>query len=164
MTAFTLKEAKEFDIPVIISLQEKIWFSTYQKILSKAQMDYMFQEIYSPNALERQMQEGHKFSILYHNDLPIGFFAISLHVASSFKLHKIYLLPAAQGIGAGKQMLREAEKYVISQKGTTLIINVNRYNKAKLFYEKMGYQVIEEIDIPFGPYWMNDYVLSKTLM
>ena len=153
MTAFTLKEAKEFDIPVIISLQEKIWFSTYQKILSKAQMDYMF-----------QMQEGHKFSILSHNALPIGFFAISLHVASSFKLHKIYLLPAAQGIGAGKQMLREAEKYVISQKGTTLIINVNRYNKAKLFYEKMGYQVIEEIDIPFGPYWMNDYVLSKTLM
>ena len=45
----------------------------------------------------------------------------------------------------------------------TLDLNVNRHNKAKNFYEKMGFQVAYEEDIPIGKYWMNDYVMRKIL-
>jgi ribosomal protein S18 acetylase RimI-like enzyme len=40
-----------------------------------------------------------------------------------------------------------------------LDLNVNRNNQAKHFYEKIGFNVIREEDIPIGPYWMNDYVM-----
>jgi hypothetical protein len=40
---------------------------------------------------------------------------------------------------------------------------VNRYNNAKSFYEKMGFAIVREEDIPIGPYWMNDYVMRKAL-
>ena len=36
---------------------------------------------------------------------------------------------------------------------------MNKYNKAKTFYESCGYHVHYEEDIPIGPYWMNDYVM-----
>jgi hypothetical protein len=45
----------------------------------------------------------------------------------------------------------------------TLDLNVNRYNKAKSFYEKMGFAVAYEEDIPIGKYWMNDFVMRKEI-
>ena len=47
--------------------------------------------------------------------------------------------------------------------GQVLELNVNRYNKALVFYEKMGFRTIREEDVPIGPYWMNDYVMCKQL-
>jgi ribosomal protein S18 acetylase RimI-like enzyme len=41
-------------------------------------------------------------------------------------------------------------------------LNVNRYNPAKDFYEKLGFKIILEEDIPIGQYWMNDYVMRLT--
>jgi hypothetical protein len=38
---------------------------------------------------------------------------------------------------------------------------VNRYNKARQFYEKMGFVVIGEEDIDIGNnYLMNDYIME----
>jgi diamine N-acetyltransferase len=45
----------------------------------------------------------------------------------------------------------------------TVDLNVNRHNKAKSFYEKMGFVVAYEEDIPIGSYWMNDYAMRKEL-
>ncbi len=164
MTAFEIKEANEMYIPIIIRLQEQIWFATYRDILSEVQIDYMFQAIYSESALKRQMQKGQKFYILYFQKVPIGFYALSQNDATVFKLNKIYLLPEKQGIGAGRYLLLDAENKVRNQNGNQLVINVNRYNNAKLFYEKMGYLIIRSEDIPIGPYLMNDYVLSKLIV
>lgn len=44
-----------------------------------------------------------------------------------------------------------------------LDLNVNRYNKARFFYEKVGFVIIKEEDIPMGEYWMNDFVMRKVL-
>lgn len=73
------------------------------------------------------------------------------------------MLPSTQGTGAGKFLLNETENYVRSVGGNLLSLNVNRYNKAKSFYEKMGFHVTGEKDIPIGPYWMNDFILEKAL-
>jgi len=76
-----------------------------------------------------------------------------------FKLHKIYILPECQGKGYGVQLIDEVKRRLIAQKITILDLNVNRYNKAKNFYEKLGFKVVDEEDVPIGPYWMNDFVM-----
>jgi hypothetical protein len=45
-----------------------------------------------------------------------------------------------------------------------LELNVNRHNPATVFYQKMGFEIVysEDIDIGQG-FWMNDYVMRKTL-
>jgi diamine N-acetyltransferase len=78
-------------------------------------------------------------------------------------LNKIYLLPNRQGEGLGKLLLGAVENEVRAQGARYLDLNVNRHNKAKDFYERCGYQVYLEEDIPIGPYWMNDFVMRKQL-
>jgi GNAT superfamily N-acetyltransferase len=163
MPSFTIKPAGVADIPVIIDIQEKTWEPTYREILSKEQIDYMFENIYSYESLKTQMEQGQYFMILENDGTAEGFASVSEEAPEKFKLHKIYLLPSTQGSGAGKFLLNGIERYVSSVGGKILSLNVNRYNKAKTFYEHMGYVVVEEKDIPIGPYWMNDFILEKEL-
>ena len=60
-------------------------------------------------------------------------------------------------------MIEEVSKRVLDAGKHILELNVQRHNKAKNFYEKMGFSVAYEEDIPIGPYWMNDYVMRKEL-
>ena len=48
--------------------------------------------------------------------------------------------------------------------GEKLVLNVNRFNKAKDFYEKLGYTVAgeEKVDIGNG-FIQDDYVMEKIL-
>ena len=47
--------------------------------------------------------------------------------------------------------------------GQFLDLNVNRYNPATAFYERRGFVRQREVDVPIGPYFMNDYVMRKAL-
>ena len=162
---FSIREASIADIPTINRLAEAIWEPTYRPILSREQIDYMFEVIYTYEALERQMKEGQTFLLLLDGSEPVGFAAYSLkdHEDAVYKLNKIYLLPSKQGSGLGKLLLEAVEERVRKAGARYLDLNVNKYNKAKAFYERLGYQVYLEEDIPIGPYWMNDYVMRKTL-
>jgi GNAT superfamily N-acetyltransferase len=166
MNSFIAKKVSVEEINTIIAIQEKTWEPTYRDILSQEQIAYMFQEIYAYEALYEQMMQGKQtFVLLYKQDhQPIGFASYQELEPHVFKLHKIYVLPSEQGTGAGKFLIGAVENLVKALQGERLLLNVNRYNEAKSFYEKMGYAVLHEEDIPIGPYWMNDYVLEKILI
>jgi GNAT superfamily N-acetyltransferase len=68
-----------------------------------------------------------------------------------------------QGKGYGKMLLQAVEHAVLKAGENILELNVNRDNKAKQFYERMGFEVVYDEDIPIGPYWMNDHVMRKKL-
>ena len=157
--------ATQADIPVIEALAEATWSHTYSSILSQEQIDYMFGVIYTYEALLQQMQEGQRFLIMLEKDRPVGFASYSEKVKTEkvYKLNKIYLLPACQGKGYGKLLISAVEQEVKKKGAAILDLNVNRYNKAKEFYERCGYHVHQLEDIAIGPYWMNDYVMRKEL-
>lgn len=165
MSNYTFRAATIADIPTIEKLALATWEPTYKPILSKEQIDYMFGVIYTPEALQQQMQEGQTFILLYQQEKPLGFASYSLINADEqgYKLNKIYLLPACQGKGLGRLLLTHIEQEVRKLGGRVLDLNVNKYNKAKAFYETCGYHVHHEEDIPIGPYWMNDYIMRKEL-
>ncbi|RRB06959.1 GNAT family N-acetyltransferase [Larkinella rosea] len=160
------KTATVSDIDSIISLQEQIWEPTYRAILDQEQINYMFQAIYSREALLEQMvKQQHAFILAYSDEKLIGFASYSKNSSAEdrFKLHKIYVLPSEQGKGSGRLLLEEVMRRCVAAGGTRLYLNVNRYNKARQFYERLGFEVVREEDIPIGPYWMNDFVLEKAL-
>jgi len=164
--SLVFQKATVADIPDLILLQQQIWEPTYRALLSPEQIDYMFQQIYSPAALTSQLTEqGHVFVLAYAGDARIGFAAYSAGhpTEQRYKLHKLYVLPTGQGKGWGRQLLDEVVRQCRELGGQRLQLNVNRDNKARWFYEKMGFSVVREEDIPIGPYWMNDYVMEKDL-
>ena len=157
------------DIPTIIQLAEATWEPTYRFIISAEQIEYMYRVIYTPASLKRQMAEQHhSFLLAYVAGEPAGFASFSPlptedDGGTGYKLHKIYVLPTRQGQGLGLHLIEAVENATRAAGGTFLDLNVNRYNPAIAFYERRGFARHREVDVPIGPYFMNDYIMRKEL-
>ncbi len=160
-----LIEATYRHIPAIRGIVDITWPAAYGAILSGAQIAYMIECFYSEAALKQQMESGHRFFLVMQDDEPLGFAGFELNVEpGTAKLHKLYVLPGAQGTGAGKKLLNQVEVKVREANQHRIILNVNRYNKAVDFYGKAGFEIFKEEDIDIGRgYFMNDYVMEKEL-
>ena len=163
----SIKEAALKDLPVINNLAHAIWPSAYGEILSSGQLRYMLDKIYTLASLENQLLNlHHNFIIAYDENVPVGFasFSSKEEDISVYHLHKIYVLPRQQGSGTGKMLLDFVVNAIKDRRATALTLNVNRYNKARFFYEKKGFTISGEVDIDIGEgYFMNDYVMELLL-
>ncbi len=163
---YTIREATGDDVATITQLAEQTWWSAYSPILTENQIRYMLKEIYAPEKIRKQLDTSTQtYLLLLEDGQPVAFAAYAPREEDPniYKLHKIYCLPQTQGKGYGKALIKEVAARTIAAGRYTLDLNVNRHNPAKTFYEKMGFNVAYEEDIPIGPYWMNDYVMRKTL-
>jgi GNAT superfamily N-acetyltransferase len=161
---FTIRKATADDIPLIRDLCDKIWPQTYASILSQDKIDYMLEYMYSAASLQKQMENGSQFVLVYKGDEPVGY-AAYLHKGNYiYKLDKIYVLLSQQGKGAGRFILDYVIDEIRKKEATALQLQVHRENKARNFYEKMGFVIIEEKDFDIGEgFFMNDYVMEKKL-
>jgi GNAT superfamily N-acetyltransferase len=162
---YYIREATVNDVETIRQLADKIWWNAYGPILEKEQIAYMLGAIYSTDTLSTQLSTGaQSYLLLIEDEEPVAFAAYSPRdeFPDIYKLHKLYCLPEKQGKGYGKALISEVVNKVNEAGKNTLDLNVNRYNKARYVYEKQGFTVIYEEDIPIGPYFMNDFVMRKT--
>ena len=164
MNTLNLYTASRRDVALIQKLAEPAWWAVYGPILSDEQVDFMLKEFYSTPALTQLIDNGdQEFVLLEANGTAVGFAAFSHKPEEkAFKLNKLYLLPEMKGMGYGKVLIDEVITRVDRLGGNILDLNVNRYNASKGFYERMGFEVIYEEDIPVGKFFMNDYVMRKT--
>ncbi len=110
------------------------------------------------------MDDGHHFLIAEDNNMPVAYADYSLLKNDVYKLHKIYVLPLQQGKGIGRLLIEYIIQTIKKENAASLLLNVNRFNKAKSMYEQLGFKVIGEEDIDIGEgYFMNDYVMQKKL-
>lgn len=160
-------EATIEDIHIIQSLAEVIWPHTFKNMLSKDQIAYMMNMMYSTESLISQLNEGCHFLLVKDGDEYIGYVSYenNYNNTSWTKVHKIYLLPSIQGTGIGHKLIDSVSHIALQNNNSELSLNVNRDNlKAINFYNRMGFEVIhsEDNDIGCG-YLMTDYVMNKKL-
>lgn len=155
-----IRLATALELPILESLARAIWPHTYADIITKEQMDFMLNWMYSTETLLKQQKAGHEFYILQKDDLDIGFLAIEQEGAE-LKVNKIYVLPSQQGIGAGKKLMDKAIERANAKLCSHIFLQVNRANKAKFFYDKLGFTIRreEKFDIGHG-FFMDDYVME----
>ncbi|SJZ91031.1 GNAT family N-acetyltransferase [Sediminibacterium ginsengisoli] len=162
--ALSIREAGVADIESIRQIAFATWPSAYGNIISQEQISYMMDMMYSPNVLEEQMNKNHLFYMAELDGQPHGFAGVSDEGAGIFKLNKLYVMPDTQKTGAGKALLAAAIGYARSKTGNTLILQVNRHNPARGFYEKQGFTVREDVDIHVGNgFYMNDHIMEFAL-
>lgn len=160
-------EATEAHFSVISGIAHRTWPHTFGAILPPAQIAYMLEWMYSHESLREQVEaKGHRF-VLAAQDGTFWGYASYEHGHGGqpkTKLHKIYVLPDAQGRGVGQALMQYVMQRARTAGDTSLLLNVNRENKAVQFYERVGFVVVstEDIDIG-GGYWMNDFVMEKQL-
>ena len=159
-----IRVAETHDLPVVKELAHAIWPVAYGKMISAAQIRYMLERMYSEESLEEQQMEGAVFLLAYSSGTPCGFAAYQDMGAGEFKLHKLYVLPSLHGTGWGKKLLEEVLKRSEQAGGKKIVLQVNRNNPARRFYEKMGFSVAAEADFDIGGgFFMNDYIMERPL-
>lgn len=163
----TIKVATTADIKTIQEIAQTTWPITYGTILSKEQLDYMMDLIYSEGALIKQIQmQEQLFYLVYDTSLVIAFMAIEHGYKNEAvtRIHKIYLLPETQGKGIGRTIIDEIVKLAYQNNSKLLSLNVNRFNPALSFYEKIGFEIAAEENIDIGNgYLMEDYRMEKKI-
>jgi diamine N-acetyltransferase len=165
VSTMQIRTAQKEDIVTIQHLAALVWPHAYADIISPRQIAYMLHAMYSYKVLEQQMEaEGHRFLIATDAEQPIGFAGFGPVTQEEWKLHKLYVLPFLQQKGAGKQLIEAVEKAIMDEGGTSVVLNVNRENKAIGFYEHLGFTIYEQGDYPIGAgFFMNDYRMRKQL-
>lgn len=159
----TVEKAAPSELPVIQQLASTIWNIVYPPIISKEQISYMLEMMYSDEALEKQTSQQHQFLLIKEDDQPLGFASYSPKDPGNstvFRLHKLYVLPDQHGKGLGKKLLAYIKNDVTPLGAEVLELNVNKKNPAVGFYRKMGFVIDREMILDIGNgYVMDDFVM-----
>lgn len=161
---FSIRTADNNDCYLINELASRVWGNTYGEILTKDQLEYMFEMMYAPENIEKQITElHHQYFIVYKDNVPSGYLSIEQKDNNTHIFQKIYALPETQGTGMGRYMIEQGVAYLkgIHKPPFSIILYVNRDNKALGFYKHMGFEVIDTRDHHIGgDYYMNDYIME----
>lgn len=163
-----LIKATEKDIPLIQELAKRSWENAYADILSKEQMEYMLDTMYSESEISGHLENpNYHYFLVFDEDLNSfdGFLGYENHYEENMtKLHRIYLVPESKGKGLGKKTLEFLNEKTLESGDRRIILNVNKHNSAQKFYKSQGYKVYDEgvFDIGNG-YVMDDFLMERTL-
>lgn len=163
MNMFTIRKATTEDRALIHDLAARVWEDTYGKILSKEQLDYMFDMMYAPESIRRQMEElRHQYFIVSDGGVPAGYLSIERTGEDTYNFQKIYSLPEKHGTGIGRFIIEQGVRYLRQTHAGPFRVElyVNRHNPAVGFYKHMGFREAGTRDHAIGHgYFMNDYIM-----
>ena len=154
---------KRDELHVVQEVAHATWPSTFSEILTLEQIEYMLNWMYNNQQLVENFEKGHAFYGFFENDKILGFMEVeaSIQASSVLKIHKLYVLPSLQGSGIGQQLIHQAIVSAEVHNNNSVILNVNRFNKAVTFYQKLGFTILKEEDISIGNgFLMEDYVMQ----
>ncbi|PRY53800.1 acetyltransferase (GNAT) family protein [Arcticibacter pallidicorallinus] len=124
----------------------------------------MLDTMYSIDTLKEQQATGTEFLLAGRNAKVVAFAGYSCNEEDNkLSIHKLYVHPSEQGKGTGKSLIHHIEQTAKNLGISLLELNVNRKNGALNFYKKVGFEIFKEEDIPYYQYWMNDFILQKSL-
>jgi diamine N-acetyltransferase len=163
----SIEKNRDSNFTTIRDIAKEVWPIAYGAILSKEQLDYMMEMMYSVEALQLQAEtKNHHFILAIEDGKALGFasYEMNCNKTNKTKIHKIYILSTQQGKGIGKTLIDYIETEAKNDNQEALILNVNKYNPAQQFYKKLGFSISfeEVIDIGEG-YVMDDYVMEKEI-
>lgn len=160
----SIRRATLADIPLIRRMAQEAFPATYKDILSPGQVGYMMEWMYSEESLRGQMAGGHVFFLAEEEGVAAGYASVEPQGTAACHLHKLYVLPAAQGRGCGGALFGRAAGFARSLGARRMVLNVNRRNPARGFYARMGMRQAGRGDFPIGRgFFMNDYVMELDL-
>jgi GNAT superfamily N-acetyltransferase len=157
-------KATEKDIKTIQEIAKVSWLETYKNNLSDEQISYMLATLYAAEELKNNIlnNPNYHYYLLKNKEIFFGFIGYENHFENkTSKLHRLYFLPEAQGKGFGKEAINFLKRQCKNANDEKIILNVNKYNNAKQFYEKIGFTTYDQgvFDIGNG-FVMDDYLME----
>lgn len=160
-------EATAKHLHIIQEIAEKTWPHTFAGILSKEQITYMLNWMYSIESLTEQTTVRHHHFVLARirqEYLGYASYETDYKGRPVTKIHKLYLLPQSQGKGTGRKLINHIGIKAREAGNSLLMLNVNKNNSALEFYKKTGFEQTgtEVIDIGDG-FKMEDIIMEAAI-
>lgn len=150
------------DIDAVSALAARIWHAHYITMVTREQIDYMLEMMYSAASLKTQMENGHRFWLAEENGALTGYISAQAKQPGTWHIHKLYVDQDRARSGLGSALLAHA---IAELQPRELTLNVNRRNiKAVNFYFKHGFAIDRTADTDIGSgFLMEDFVMKRTL-
>lgn len=167
MSNIQIRQATNKDIPLIHQLAKEVFFLTYEPLQPKDKVAYLFSIMYNEEVLREQMEKKkHNFLLVEDETGYLGYASYEFNYKGSgkIKIHKIYVMPSAQGKGVGREMINWMASIGRQNKVNVLLLDVYRHNPAIQFYEKLGFRKVGEQITEVGKgFVMDDFVMEMSL-
>lgn len=154
-----LVKLKSEDISTVQQLAREIWEEHYFPIIGQQQIDYMLDLFYSTEKIQKELEEGVYWEILYLENEAIGYLVCEVE-EENIQLSKLYLKSKVRGKGLGKFLIDRSKEIAKENNKNSIRLNVNKNNTQSIaFYERVGFLKVEEgvFDIGNG-YFMDDFI------
>jgi ribosomal protein S18 acetylase RimI-like enzyme len=154
-----IRPLAEPDLPLVIDLAYRIWPHAYDGVLSREEIDNILGAIYKPENLHEELRAGHRFWAAYE-DNALGF-ASGYRKDETVWLKKLYVLPEAQGRGAGRALLETVAAAFGAVREVRLFVNAGN-TSAQEFYGRCGFVKAAVVPVKMGDYEFTDFVFARS--
>ena len=161
-----INQLSKEDVTIVHHLAHEIWPQTFKDILSKEQIAYMLDWMYSIPTLQEQIETGYLYYLVKRDGMAVGFIGLEPNYpdAGFLRIHKLYVKPSTHKKGIGRAMVNHCIDIAFDLDLDTLHLNVNRFNDAVDFYKHVGFKITKEENIDIGKdFLMEDYVMELSL-
>lgn len=100
-------------------------------------------------SVDKLIQQGVAFFVIRHDEIPAGCGGVQFYGTEYGELKRMFVRPQFRGLGLGKSMLEQLERFTRENKIALLRLETGIYQKEAIgLYESMGYRKCP----PFGEY------------
>jgi ribosomal protein S18 acetylase RimI-like enzyme len=158
-----IRPATEADIPLLRDLAQRIWRECYPGIVTHEQIEFMLGWMYSEEEIRRQLTTGVPWEIAELEGASVGYLSWQREDDGRVKISKLYVLPAQQRRGLGRQMLEHICKCARALGAHAVWLQVNKRNERAIgAYLKAGFRIEKEAVFDIGGgFVMDDYLMSR---
>lgn len=147
----------------IKELAHTIWPEVYIPIIGEKQVDFMLSERFNKASLEKARRKGEEFYVLEIDSVAVGFLSLRQVKTGEIRIEKWYLRKDVRGRGVGKSSFLKVLEIASARGVKKIKLNVHRDNPALHFYRALGFQVSQEVDIPYFEFVLTDFVMEYNL-
>lgn len=158
MEFIELDKNKIEDIKKMSFLVSSIIKEYYDPLLGSIQNDYMINKFQSFEAISDQLNHNYHYCFINLDNQDIGFLAYFYKIDCLY-LSKLYLVKEFRGKGYARIILDFLVDICIKSNLKGIELNVNKYNKTRFIYEKLGFvKIKDEVNDIGSGFVMDDYV------
>ena len=156
------RQANAEDIAEIRRLARSIWCEAYNSILSKEQIDYMLDMMYSEEVITGEILSGVVWDLIVCEGTSCGYLSYSPAEDNAVKLSKIYIDKNFRGKSIAANALRRVIEYAAQKGRDHVFLTVNKNNKIAIrAYEKNGFVISDSVVTDIGNgFVMDDYIMK----
>lgn len=167
--SFTLRPARIEDAEALSRLGRVTFIQNFAHLYTNENLQIFLDGTYAPKLQAEEIAHPDNHIMLaFKGDALVGYaksgpckLPVENPPLPAYELHRLYLLPEAQGTGAGAALMEDALAYFRAAGAASVYIGVWAENqRAQHFYGKFGFARVGEYHFMVGDHADNEFILQ----